>query len=118
MSHGSENRARTTHLTIRLTPEEREAIDFAAEGAGLATGSYAREVLLGAPAPRSVRRLPVERRELARLLGLLGNIGSNINQIARAANSGDGVDVMDLGQALGILRHLAHETRKALSGIP
>lgn len=110
MSHGSEKRARTAHLTIRLTPEERAAIDRAAERAGLASGSHARQVLMGAPAPRQVRRPPVERRELARLLGLFGNIGSNLNQIARAANTGDGVDVVDLNRELAYL----HEARDAL----
>jgi len=30
--------------------------------------------MLGAPAPRQVRRPPVERRELARLLGRSGSI--------------------------------------------
>jgi hypothetical protein len=84
MSHGSEKRARTEHLTIRLTPEERAAIDQAADRSGLTPGSYTRQVMLGAPVPRQVRRPPVERRELARLLGELGHVGSNLNQIARS----------------------------------
>jgi hypothetical protein len=36
--------------------------------------------------PRAVRRPPVERKELARLLGHLGKVGSNINQLAYAYN--------------------------------
>jgi hypothetical protein len=67
MSHGSEKRVRSKHLTIRLSPDERGSIDQAADRSGLTPGSYARQVLLGAPAPRQVRRPPVERRELARL---------------------------------------------------
>ena len=84
MSQGSEKRKRTCPLTIRLTPDERATIEAAAERAGLACGSYARRVLLGAPTPRQVRRPPAERRELARLLGELGRVGNNINQVARA----------------------------------
>ncbi len=114
MTHGSEKRARTAHLTVRLTPEERAAIDRAADRAGLTPGSYARQVFLGAPAPRQVRRPPVERRELARLLGLIGNIGSNINQIARAANSGDEINAVDLGRQLGDLESVRDAILRAL----
>lgn len=89
MGSGTEKRTRSKHLTIRFSPEERSAIDSAAERAGLTPGSYARQVLLGADTPRQVRRPPVERQELARLLGELGKVGGNLNQLARAANQGE-----------------------------
>ena len=114
MSHGSEKRARTAHITIRLTPEERAKVDAAAERAGLTTGSYARGVILGAPAPRQVRRPPIERRELARLLGQVGHIGSNLNQIARAANSGDEIDRMDLAHEIDALGPVREAILEAL----
>jgi hypothetical protein len=107
MSHGSETRVRSKHLTIRLSPDERERIDLAAERAGLTAGSYARQVLLGAPQPRQVRRPPIERRELARLLGEVGHVGGNLNQIARDMNFGRGVDARELKQelhGLGLVR--------------
>lgn len=88
MSSGSEKRIRDCVLPIRLSAEERAVIDAAAEKAGLVVSSYARQALLGAPAPRQVRRPVVERRELARLLGELGKIGNNLNQLAKDANSG------------------------------
>lgn len=100
MSAGSEKRLRNRHLTVRLTEDERAAIDAAAERAGLMTGSYARQKLLGGPAPRQVRRPPVERRELARLLGEVGKIGSNLNQLARAANQGSYVRGVEIETAL------------------
>jgi len=114
MSQGSEKRARTKHLTIRLAPEERAKIDADAERAGLTAGSYARDVLLGAPTPRQVRRPPVERAELARVLGQLGAIGNNLNQIARAINSGDEGDDQALIQGLGDLHLMRDATLKAL----
>ena len=100
MTHGSERRARNVHLTIRLTSIERTTIDDAAIQAGLTSGSFARQVLMGAPAPRQVRRPPVERAELARLLGELGRVGNNLNQLARAANTGDQVTGAELTSAL------------------
>ena len=103
MSYGSEKRIRTKHLTIRLSPEERAAIDQVADRSGLTPGSYARQVVLGAPAPRQVRRPPVERRELARLLGEIGHIGSNINQISRICNIRDDIDAARLDAELAEL---------------
>jgi len=104
MSHGSEKRARTTHLTIRFSPEERATVDEAAARAGLTAGSYARQTLFGAPQPRQVRRPPVERRELARLLGQIGRIGGNVNQLARTANRGLPITRREVAEALNDLR--------------
>jgi hypothetical protein len=114
MSHGSEKRARTMHLTVRLSPDERAAIDHAADRSGLTAGSYARQAVLGAPAPRQVRRPPVERRELARLLGEIGHVGGNLNQIARGVNFGNGVDAWELRQTLAGLRLVRDAILKAL----
>jgi hypothetical protein len=114
MTHGSEKRARTTHVTIRLSPEERATISAAADRAGLTIGSYARNVLMGAPTPRQVRRPPVERAELARLLGHLGYIGNNINQIARVLNGGGEADMPALNEALAGLGGMRRAVLKAL----
>lgn len=108
MTSGSATRVRSAHLTIRLSPEERAAIDGAAERAGLMSGSYARQVLLGAPAPRQVRRPPVERKELVRLLGEVGKIGGNLNQLAKAVHTGLLVYTGELDAALaGVLESRA-----------
>lgn len=114
MSHGSEKRARDKHLTIRLTAEERAKIDADSERAALTPGSYARGVLLGAPAPRQVRRPPIEKQMLARLLGSLGHIGANINQIARAVNTGEEADRTALYAAWSDLRTMRDAVLKAL----
>jgi hypothetical protein len=118
MSHGTEKRARTAHLTVRLSPDERAAIDAAAEKAGLMAGSYARQALLGGPAPRQVRRPPVERKELARLLGELGKIGGNLNQIARSMNTGVVVYENEIDMALGGLADVRDAILKALGRTP
>ena len=79
--------AKTSFISVRCTAKERAAIDAAATRAGLSIGAYLRALALGNPGPRAVRRPPVERKELARLLGHLGKVGSNINQLAHAYNS-------------------------------
>lgn len=92
MASGSENRQRTSHVMVRLTPEERAALDAAAARGGLSLAGYARSVLLTAAPLRQSRRPPVERAELARLLGQVGKIGGNVNQIARVLNGGGEAD--------------------------
>ncbi len=118
MSSGSEKRARTSHLTIRLTPDERTTIDDAADRAGLTTGSYARQAVMCAPVPRQVRRPPVERKELARLLGEVGKIGSNLNQLARATNAGVLVYECEIDGALAGLREVREAIMVALGREP
>jgi hypothetical protein len=74
-------------IAIRCTAEDHAAIDREATKAGLSVSAYLRALALGAPGPRAVRRLPVERTELARLLGHIGKLGSNVNQIAKAVHT-------------------------------
>jgi len=118
MTQGSEKRARTTHITIRLTPEERAAIDSAAERAGLTSGSYARSAVLGAPTPRQVRRPPVESQELARLLGEVGHVGGNLNQLAHARNAGMAVARREIIAALDGLAAVCDAILAALGREP
>jgi hypothetical protein len=118
MSHGSEKRKRDTHLTIRLTKAERADIKAKADRKGLTEGSYARDVLLDAPAPRQVRRPPIERRELARLLGELGKVGSNINQLAKASNQGVLLYASELAPGVKALEDMRGELLAALGRAP
>ncbi len=118
MTHGSEKRVRDRHLTIRLSAEERGRIEADAERAGLMTGSYVRRVLIDAAAPRQVRRPMVERALLAKLLGELGHIGSNLNQIARDANMGEGIDHVGLTEDVQGLRRMRDAVLNALGRAP
>ncbi len=80
------NDARTHFIAVRCTAEEHASINAAAAQAGLSVGAFLRSVALGGPGPRAVRRPPVERKELARLTGLIGKLGSNVNQLAYGYN--------------------------------
>jgi hypothetical protein len=78
--------ARTQFIAVRCTVTEHAAISEKATQAGLAVGAYLRATALGSAGPRAVRKPPVERKELARLLGWLGKLGSNVNQLAHGFN--------------------------------
>jgi len=78
--------AKNSFISVRCTAKERTAIDEAASQAGLSIGAYLRAQALGKPGPRARRRPPIEREKLAQVLGHLGKIASNINQLAHAFN--------------------------------
>ena len=96
---------------IRCTEEERAAIKAAADRAGLSVGAFVRTLAIGDAGPRAVRRPPIERKELARLLGHLGKVGSNLNQLAHAFNSNGRVP--GLAELTAMRRHVV-ELRDAL----
>ena len=89
-------------FSLRLSPEERKALDSLADGQPL--GSYIKDALFNREVrPRTRGTRPVRDREaLARLLGLLGQsrISQNINQLAKAANTGSLPVNADVHQAL------------------
>ncbi|WP_299682810.1 plasmid mobilization relaxosome protein MobC [uncultured Roseobacter sp.] len=89
-SSGSETRKRQAVLRIRMTDDEFAEVEALADKAELTPASYARSILLSAPAPRARRRPSVNTQEVARLLGELGKVGSNLNQIAHHLNAGTG----------------------------
>lgn len=87
---GSETRRKTVTTTIRFTPEERAAVAVAADAQGLGPCSFARMVTLraaGRTPPPIRKRHDAIASAIGPVLGELGRIGSNINQIAKVANS-------------------------------
>jgi hypothetical protein len=103
---------------FRVTENEHAAIEEAASRAGLAPGSYARDKLLGGNPPRAVRALPVERQAMAALLAQIGRVGGNLNQLARASNSGLPVYAPEVSEALADLRAIRDQIRALLGRKP
>lgn len=71
-------------IAVRCTAADHAALQELAAEAGLSVGAFLRAVALNGPGPRAVRRPPVAKETLARILGELGKLGSNVNQLARA----------------------------------
>lgn len=92
MASGTDTRQRTGQILVRLTDEELAAIDAKADRAGIARAAFMRAAALGAVGPRAQRRPPADHVALRQLLGELGRIGNNLNQLARAGNAGLDVD--------------------------
>lgn len=74
-------------IAVRCTEADRAKIAAKAQEAGLRIGGYLRALALGSAGVRAVKRPRVEREQLARLLGEVGKIGSNVNQIAKWTNT-------------------------------
>ncbi len=92
-SNSSKNSKLPTPFSLRLTFEERAALEQSAGNRPL--GAYIRSKLFsGTEAPRRRRsrtRKPLkDEKALSELLGKLGEsrLASNVNQLAKAANSG------------------------------
>ena len=111
---GTEKRQRTRLKAIRLSPDELAAIETAAERAGMTVGAYMRSVVLAAPVPRQSRRPPVERRALAQLLGQIGKLGSNVNQLAKYGNLGRLIEDRHLAEAAADIAALRAAVMDAL----
>ncbi len=84
----------TPPFSIRFTPAERKALEMAAAGRPLA--AYIRWLIFKEDMPEMPKKrtkgesVSRDQKEIAKLLGALGQsrISSNINQLAKAANSG------------------------------
>jgi len=74
-------------IAIRCTVKQHTAIREKAARAGLSIGAYLRALAVGYAGPRFVHRPRPSDAALARLLGQIGKLGSNVNQIAKIANT-------------------------------
>jgi hypothetical protein len=90
--HGGQQRQRQKGVRARVTLDEYAAIERRARAAGLSTAAYLRACALGDQGPRSQRRPPVEIEHFGKAVAELNKIGSNVNQIAHAANMGKNAD--------------------------
>lgn len=115
---GSETRQRNKVLQVRLSDSEFSEIEDMADRAELTPASYARSILLNAPAPRAKRRPAVDTVQVAKLLGELGKVGSNINQIAYQMNAGLPVGSNALTSALEDVADIRKACMEALGRKP
>jgi hypothetical protein len=100
---------------LRCTEEDHILIAHSAAEAGLSTGGYLRTLALGRAGPRAVKRPHTERELLARILGGIGKLGSNHNQIAKWANTVKGPpSALELAQMRDDIAAMRAEVMKAL----
>ena len=114
---GTENRKKSIPVTTRYDEAELAELDEAASKVGLTRASYQRVQSLAKPKTRSVRRPPLEKALLAKLLGQLGKVGSNLNQITARAHL-DRADRAEIMGAVIEVRATAAALMEALGRAP
>ena len=114
---GSETRRRPHLIPIRVSEGERAELARRADATGISIAAFIRERALDTPPPRMRPRPKVEIMYLARLLGQIGKMGSNLNQVAKWANADRKFSEADLRVITRLdeeLRDLRGETIKAM----
>ena len=74
-------------MTFKVKPDERKRIVADAKLAGMAVSSYIRSRLLDEPQTKTVYRRTMTKRLMIKLIGDIGRVGNNMNQIAFKLNS-------------------------------
>lgn len=84
------NETKTTRrqVNFRLSDEEAAKVMQAAENAGLSLSAYVKKLAVSS----KVKPMVIDREQGKQLIAALGKMGSNLNQIAKVANQGGGVD--------------------------
>ena len=103
MSRFSKNQVRTQRVLIDVSAEEKASLRLAAAAHGLPVARFIRQAALGRAMVRAEAR--TERRDL---IGQLGRIGNNLNQLAHWSNQSQSpADSRALAVALADLRQVA-----------
>jgi hypothetical protein len=107
--------AKGEFIAVRVTKADRARIGEKAQESGLKIGGYLRALALGSAGARAVKRPRVEREQLARLLGEIGKLGSNVNQLAKWANTERSpASVAELAQMRAEIATMREAVMKAL----
>lgn len=117
---GSDKRQRDAQIKFRCTSEEFATVAGKADKAGMSLAAFARTATVGAAGPRSLRRVPADAYALRQVLGHLGKVGSNLNQIARYLHTGGDPQTVlpDIREALADQARLRGLIYEALGKTP
>lgn len=109
-----ESTKRPSPYSIRLTESQRIKLQQRADQAGgLSIAGYIKFTALDQP-PRKLRQPTIDRVAIAQLLGQLGRVGSNINQIAKMGHVQGEFSIPELTIALNELIDMREAIMKAL----
>ena len=101
-----ETHARSTAVVIRVHPKERDLLKLNAGIHGMSVSDYIRQTCLGL----RLRRTPEEKRRLREL----ARVGSNLNQLARWANTYK--DSLEAVEVIAALTSLERQIENFASG--
>ena len=83
----AKRKTRYSPVSVRFTDAELELLKQKMDAAGVVErGTYIKMVVLDTPPPKRKRPANDNQKSVAKFLGALGRVGSNLNQIAHALN--------------------------------
>lgn len=91
-------------VSIRLTEDEFQILETIEREQGIRKATYAKSCTFGRPVPKASRRPKADEVVLRQLLGQLGKLGSNANQIAKLCNSGTITDQREAIETLHVIK--------------
>lgn len=108
------SQARTAHVNVRMTPEERTAIAARSSACGMPPSTFMRESAL------RIGEAPVrvaDETTLRKILVEMKRQGNNLNQAVRAVNKYgvDGQTARQLSEAVGLIARTASQLSDLLS---
>lgn len=112
----SESRQKGRVVPFRVSPDEYVELTELADRAGLTIGSYVRSQALEKPVTRARRRPAVEQVAVSQLIGELGRVKNNLNQLAKKANSGNFV-THEILAALAVIQEIGHTAKQLMRNV-
>lgn len=110
----SEKRQRTKIINFRVLPEEFDLFHDRCQASGLSKSDYFRQKCLEGKPLRKRKAHGTDTTVILHLLGQIGRLGNNLNQIAKTQNMGYLSTHGELNDALIKLKSLRLQIRKAL----
>lgn len=107
----SSNRRRQTYILARVTEAEKLKFQERANAAGMSGGDYIRKKCLEQKPLKARKTRSYDEAALSRMLALLGNATSNLNQMAHALNLAKNDEDYNMRYAAKVVER--HEKRLA-----
>ena len=112
----SEHRQKGRVVPFRVSSEEYSELTSLAARAGLTLGSYVRSRALQTPTTRARRKPAIEQVTVSHLIGELGRVKNNLNQLARKANSGNFI-TQEILAALAVIQEIGQTAKQSMRNV-
>jgi len=112
----SEHRQKGRVVPFRVSPDEYAELEQLADRAGLTLGSYIRSRCLEKPTTRARRKPAIEHVTVSQLIGELGRVKNNLNQLARKANSGNFM-TQEILAALAVIQEIGQAAKRSMRNV-
>lgn len=112
---GTERREKTKIIGVRVNPVEFADLEARATTAGVSVPGFVRSQVLNEVLTKPRNAAPtLDKKLLSMILGQLGKLGNNLNQIAKRLNEGGSVGADRVAGAMDDFEILRDELLKAL----